>query len=111
MGLVRAVSSEDPVNSIQPSELAGCVMRSSPHGMQVLTMVVADTLDSYQAATVDQFIVDYTNYVGACERIQRTPIPLPYTRHLSRYLSRPCQLPHGGDRSFISKNLATCTEY
>lgn len=67
-------------------------------------MVVADTMDSYQAATTDQLIVDYTNYVGACERIQRTPIPLPYTRHLSRCLTRPCQLPCGADRSFISND-------
>ena len=52
---------------------------------QVLTMAVASaSADSYQAAAMDQIIVEYVNYVGACERIQRTPIPLPYTRHLSR---------------------------
>ena len=47
-------------------------------------MIVADAVDSYQAASLDQVILEYVNHVGACERIQRTPIPLPYTRHLSR---------------------------
>ena len=30
-------------------------------------------------STVDEQLALYTNYVGACERIYRTPIPIAFT--------------------------------
>jgi len=44
-------------------------------------------LTDIQAAALEQQIALYTNMYGACERIQRTPLPEAYTRHTSRFLN------------------------
>eukprot|EP00884_Botryococcus_braunii_P010537 jgi/Botrbrau1/19485/Bobra.0749s0001.1 len=43
-------------------------------------------LDSVQAFMFDQNLTFMADSIGACERILRTPIPLSYTRHTSRFL-------------------------
>lgn len=48
--------------------------------LQVLSYVVMHAnVPSIQRADLDEQLVTFVNTVGACERIQKTPIPLPYT--------------------------------
>lgn len=55
--------------------------------IQLLSHIVNHAkVPSIQRAEMDRQLTTFINTVGACERIQKTPIPLPYTRHTSRFL-------------------------
>jgi ion channel-forming bestrophin family protein len=43
-------------------------------------------LDSYQHMQLDLFVAQLVDYLGACERIVRTPLPFAYVVHLRRVL-------------------------
>lgn len=43
--------------------------------------------DKDEALRIDENVRYFEDVVGACERIFRTPIPVAYTRHTSRFLS------------------------
>ena len=51
--------------------------------MQICTSIIGNAMpgpDFQQARThIDEQIVLYVNYVGACERIYKTPIPIAFT--------------------------------
>jgi putative membrane protein len=44
-------------------------------------------LDTVQATKLDQSCTLLVDYLGMCERIIKTPIPLVYSRHTARFLS------------------------
>ena len=44
-------------------------------------------LDPIQASSIDRSISTLVDLTGACERIFKSPIPLIYTRHTSRFLT------------------------
>lgn len=46
----------------------------------------ASGLREVQCTRLDETLSAFEDVVGACERILRTPIPLSYTRHTSRFL-------------------------
>ena len=52
-------------------------------GVQVVSSIIGRAMpgDSFQQtrAWADEQIMLYVDYVGACERISKTPIPLAYT--------------------------------
>mmetsp|Transcript_47021 Transcript_47021/g.89766 ORF Transcript_47021/g.89766 Transcript_47021/m.89766 type:complete len:124 (+) Transcript_47021:59-430(+) len=43
-------------------------------------------MNTLQASRMDENITTFSDILGACERILKTPIPLSYTRHTSRFL-------------------------
>ncbi|KIY98116.1 hypothetical protein MNEG_9845 [Monoraphidium neglectum] len=55
--------------------------------LQVLSQIISSANLSV-AATIrmDQNLTSFADCLGGCERILRTPIPLSYTRHTSRFL-------------------------
>lgn len=48
--------------------------------------------DSVTAAQVDKDIVSLTDYLGGCERIIRTPLYTPLTRHTARFVFLYCTM-------------------
>ncbi|DBB06208.1 TPA: hypothetical protein ACH3X3_009754 [Trebouxia sp. C0006] len=72
-----------------PHELAYIVSVKHPPNMAatVLTQLVASAnLPEMLQISVDKQIVQYIDSVAACERLQKQPIPVAYTRHTSRFL-------------------------
>lgn len=62
-------------------------MHKPNRAVQVLSLTVMQAnVPPIQRAALDEQLTTFVNTVGACERIQKTPIPLPYTRHTSRFL-------------------------
>jgi len=51
---------------------------------------VAEATAIAQRETLDKYIGDFIDILGACERIILTPVPLSYSRHTSRFLSLWC---------------------
>lgn len=49
--------------------------------------LVALKLPNFRETKFEENISALTDYLGACERIAKTPIPLVYTRHTARFLS------------------------
>merc|ERR1719182_652169 len=57
------------------------------YALQALTITVRKAnLDGRDRAQMDETLSKLMDDVGACERIFKTPIPLVYTRHASRFL-------------------------
>ncbi len=55
--------------------------------MQAMAEIIARArLNAAQRFRIDENLTAFEDYVGACERILRTPIPVSYTRHTSRFL-------------------------
>lgn len=72
-----------------PHELAWiCGVQHPPvMAATVLTQLIAAAkLPQMLQITVDQQLVQYVDSVAACERLQKQPIPVAYTRHTSRFL-------------------------
>merc|ERR1712134_77620 len=44
-------------------------------------------LNPMDRARMDDMVCKLVDYLGACERIFRSPIPLVYTRHTARFLT------------------------
>lgn len=65
-----------------------CKAGHGPHAvLNVLTMIQDKAgLDIAQKRSMDVNITNFSDCIGGCERILRTPIPLSYTRHTSRFL-------------------------
>lgn len=56
--------------------------------MQAMAEITARArLNAAQRFRIDENLTAFEDYVGACERILRTPIPVSYTRHTSRFLT------------------------
>lgn len=70
-------------------ELAYMISVKHPPNMAatVLTQLIASAnLPEMLQISVDKQIVQYIDSVAACERLQKQPIPVAYTRHTSRFL-------------------------
>ena len=66
-------------------------LMDAPHrpmmAMQVLSdAIAASDTPTYLKTSMDQNLTAFEDAVGGCERILRTPLPLSYTRHTSRFL-------------------------
>merc|ERR1719198_2897550 len=74
---------------LEPDELDAAISDPHPplHILFVMSQIVqrAD-LRPIQGARMDENLTTFNDVLGACERIMRCPIPLPYTRHTSRFL-------------------------
>ena len=46
-----------------------------------------ESFDARERLQMISFVNDLSRYVGACERIVQTPVPLSYARHTSRFLT------------------------
>ena len=54
---------------------------------QVLTHIIEEAgVTDIQALQMQQNITTFEDILGGCERLLRTPIPVSYTRHTSRFL-------------------------
>ena len=76
---------------LRPEEL-GALLKA-PHrpifAMQVLGETIRATkMDPVMKGMMDNNLTAYEDAVGGCERILRTPLPLTYTRHTTRFLVR-----------------------
>ncbi|DBA73418.1 hypothetical protein WJX77_011203 [Trebouxia sp. C0004] len=74
---------------LQPEELA--LLLASKHRpnyvLQILSgLVESSCIVSPERFRMDQNITFFMDAQGSCERILKTPIPLSYTRHTSRFL-------------------------
>ena len=78
--------------------------------MQVVSSIMGRAMpgDSFQQTRVwaDEQVMLYVNYVGACERISKTPIPLAYT--VGRSVAHLLNLPDDRLRSLIENSLHHC---
>jgi len=74
---------------LKPDELEAALGDPHPplHILFMMSQIVqrAD-LRPIQGARIDENLTTFSDILGACERIIRCPIPLPYTRHTSRFL-------------------------
>jgi len=66
-------------------------LMDAPHrpmmAMQVLSdAIAASDAPTYLKVSMDLNLTAFEDAVGGCERILRTPLPLSYTRHTSRFL-------------------------
>lgn len=56
--------------------------------MQMIGEIIhLNVRDTGEALRLDENVRNFEDVDGACERIFRTPIPIGYTRHTSRFLS------------------------
>mmetsp|Transcript_2223 Transcript_2223/g.5157 ORF Transcript_2223/g.5157 Transcript_2223/m.5157 type:complete len:593 (-) Transcript_2223:248-2026(-) len=56
-----------------------------------LTSLLRSTdMPAYAVPAFDRTLEQFSNQLGACERIFKTPLPLIYTRHTARFLSIWC---------------------
>ena len=44
-------------------------------------------VDAFQALQMQENVTFFYDALGGCERLLRTPLPLSYTRHTSRFLT------------------------
>jgi len=56
----------------------------------VHSIPTTDTFTSRERIQLLRMVDSMTSYVGACERIVQTPVPLNYARHTSRFLTFWC---------------------
>lgn len=91
----QSIKEECRLRNIQPEDLE-CVVQA-PHGpvyvltamtcqLQALQRGHCDSITGFELSRMDEGISALHDAVGGCERIFRTPIPLSYTRHTSRFL-------------------------
>lgn len=74
---VHAVQANNDCHAMHAAAAASCAV----HAVQVLSLTVMQAnVPPIQRAALDEQLTTFVNTVGACERIQKTPIPLPYTR-------------------------------
>ena len=67
--------------------------------LAVLSELAAEApVNEVQRVRLDENLTYFQQCVGECERLLRTPIPLSYTRHTSRFLLLwlPCRTHHFG---------------
>ncbi|KIY95575.1 hypothetical protein MNEG_12386 [Monoraphidium neglectum] len=80
---------EELKDILRPHELDSLLMSTHRpnYCLQVLSQVVKDA-NAGTAATIrmDDNITAFEDCLGGCERILKTPVPLSYTRHTSRFL-------------------------
>jgi len=82
------------VDNRLPADQVRVIMEAKHKPMALLGLVSASLhdsgrtgLDTVQASKLDQTLSLLTDYLGKCERIVKTPLPLVYTRHTARFLS------------------------
>eukprot|EP00899_Mesostigma_viride_P001418 jgi/Mesvir1/11277/Mv01073-RA.1 len=90
----RRVEDDDKVQAVL-TEQEMEMLRTSPHGanlcLQALTEIIYVACDNTGLATkMDFTLCGLEEIVSRCERLQRTPVPLSYTRHTSRFLILWC---------------------
>merc|ERR1719428_966646 len=87
---------DDPVFREEATRLAGpytaeALMVSKNRATFVCNMISATVqranLNPMDRARMDDMVCKLVDYLGACERIFRSPIPLVYTRHTARFLT------------------------
>jgi ion channel-forming bestrophin family protein len=55
--------------------------------MQVMSHIIEGVgCNDFQRLQMQQNITTFEDILGGCERLLRTPIPVSYTRHTSRFL-------------------------
>ncbi len=74
---------------LKPEELD--LLEASPHRPNTVLMMMSEivkrtNLTPVQRFRMDENITTFSDFLGASERILRTPIPLSYTRHTTRFL-------------------------
>ena len=78
--------------------------------MQVVSSIIGRAMpgDTFQQTRVwaDEQVMLYVNYVGACERISKTPIPLAYT--VRRSVAHLLTSPDVRLRSSMKRSLHAC---
>ena len=81
---------EDLKDILLPEEIE--MVAKSPHGPSTVCMTLAEISSRTNITPAERFRIDenltyFMDMAGACERILRTPIPVSYTRHTSRFLT------------------------
>lgn len=81
---------QDELNTLIGSKDTGEVL-ASPHRpvevCRLLTRCLAEEgLTPQMEARVDETIAFYSDFGGMCDRLQKTPMPLVYTRHTARFI-------------------------
>uniref|UniRef100_A0A7S0WQL1 Uncharacterized protein n=1 Tax=Pyramimonas obovata TaxID=1411642 RepID=A0A7S0WQL1_9CHLO len=74
---------------LKPEELEAALanVHVPNHILRVIAGIVRKAnLDPIQTTQMDENITFFHDVLGKCERILKTPIPLSYTRHTSRFL-------------------------
>lgn len=77
------------LTTLSDKEIAGII--AANHRPMYLLQIMGDIMRACHVApaqriSVDEGIATLADYIGGCERIYRTPIPLSYTRLTSRFL-------------------------
>lgn len=98
MNMLRGKKDLGPVvNQLHPDEVSSAL--SSPHpalyAAQKISKILQDAknkkiISDYAQATIDQNVHYLVDYLGACERINKTPLPFAYVVHLRRALVIYC---------------------
>lgn len=81
---------EELARVLEPREVE-LVLKSS-HRPNYVLHVMSDTIkhcriSKWESKSMDRNITQFHDNVGACERLFKTPIPVAYTRMISRFLS------------------------
>ena len=93
---------------LRPEELSALL--KAPHkpifAMQVLGETIRATkMDPVMKGMMDNNLTAYEDAVGGCERILRTPLPLTYTRHTTRFLVRNPTV------TVVLQSLGSCSQF
>ena len=77
------------MQGILTEEELGPLLRAEHKPQYILQLlgelILAISANEAQLTMLEQNIVALSDAVGACETLLKTPIPLSYTRHTSRY--------------------------
>lgn len=87
-----------PVSERLPSEDVSRVLAGAHVPLSVATAISSNLvaaarrgeLSDYWTVAIDSNVQQLVNYIGSCERIQRTPMPFAYAVHLRRALVLYC---------------------
>lgn len=53
---------------------------------KVNALTVSNTISGYQFLNLDKELKDFTDIIGACERIKKTPIPYSYSMYIKKFI-------------------------
>jgi ion channel-forming bestrophin family protein len=98
MHLLRGKRGLGPVAESLPEDERQAMMKAQHVPLAVATRISRDLdearrrglITDYQQMTLDQNVQLFVDYIGACERIHKTPLPFAYVVHLRRALILYC---------------------
>lgn len=75
------------IGSVETEKLLAATHRPCQALADLASVIRRANLDPHARRSFDVTLENFSNQLGACERIFKTPLPLVYTRHTARFLT------------------------